>query len=93
MKKTELVKALVEKSGHDKKTVESVLNTLDEIVRSETAAGNSVVLGTLGTFKVTDKPARTARNPKTGESVNVAAKRVAKFALSKSLKDNINHVS
>ena len=87
MKKTELVKALIEKSGSDKKTVDSILSALDEIVKSQVSSGESVHLGTLGIFKVVDRPAREARNPMTGEKVQVPAKRVTKFALSKSLKE------
>ncbi len=87
MTKTELIKALVAKSGQDKKVVEAVLNSLDETIRGEVSTGNSVALMSLGSFKVQDRQARTARNPATGETVQVPAKRVAKFAMSKSLKD------
>jgi DNA-binding protein HU-beta len=87
MNKTELVKALIEKSGSDKKTVDSIISALDEIVKSKVASGESVALAGLGIFKVVDRPAREARNPMTGEKVQVPAKRVTKFSLSKSLKD------
>lgn len=87
MNKTELIKSIVEKSGSDKKTVDSVIGALDEIVKTSVANGESVPLATLGTFKVSDRAARTARNPMTGETVEVPAKRVAKFAISKSVKD------
>lgn len=90
MNKTELVKELVEKSGTDKKTVDSILTSLDEIVKNKVAQGESVSLVNLGTFKVSDRAARTARNPMTGETIQVPAKKVVKFSLSKSVKEIIS---
>lgn len=90
MNKTELIKSIVEKSGQDKKTVDAVLNALDEVVKTSASNGESVPVAGLGVFKVSDRAARTARNPMTGETVQVPAKRVAKFAVSKSLKDIVS---
>jgi DNA-binding protein HU-beta len=90
MNKTELVKTLIEKSGQDKKTVDSILTALDEVVKSKISEGESVALVNLGTFKVSDRPARTARNPMTGETIQVPAKKVAKFSLSKSVKEIVS---
>jgi DNA-binding protein HU-beta len=50
---------------------------------------DGVTLGTLGKFDTKVKPARTARNPKTGASIQVPAKTVAVFKVSKALKDAI----
>lgn len=44
----------------------------------------------LGTFTVEDKPAHAARNPRTGETINVPAKKAPKFKISASLKDAVN---
>ena len=87
MNKTEFVKSLVEKTGQDKKVIDIVLNAIDEIVKAQASAGDSVTLAGLGTFKVSNREAREARNPMTGETVQVPAKKVAKFSISKSLKE------
>ena len=87
MNKTDFIKSLVEKSGQDKKTVESVLSAIDEVVKAQASIGDSVPLAGLGTYKDSNREAREARNPMTGETVHVPAKKVAKFAISKSLKE------
>lgn len=89
MTKSEFVKSLVESSGQDKKTIDSVLTAIDEIVRTQLSSGQNVPFATLGTFKVTHREARTARNPVTGETIQVPAKTVVKFGVSKSLKEMI----
>ena len=89
MTKSEFVKSLVESSGQDKKTIDSVLTAIDEIVRTQLSSGRNVPVATLGTFKVTHREARTARNPVTGETIQVPAKTVVKFGVSKSLKEMI----
>lgn len=90
MTKSEFVKTLVEKSGQDKKTVESVLTSIDEIVKTQLASGQNVPFVSLGTFKVTHRQAREARNPMTGETIQVPEKTVVKFGVSKSLKEMIS---
>jgi DNA-binding protein HU-beta len=93
MTKSEFVKSIVEKSGQDKKTVESMLSSIDEIVRTQLSSGENVPFATLGTFKVTNRQAREARNPVTGETIQVPAKTVVKFGVSKSLKELIASTS
>lgn len=89
MTKTEFVKSLVEKSGQDKKTIESVLSAIDEIVKAQLSNGQKVPFLSLGTFKVTNRQAREAINPKTKETIHLPAKTVVKFGVSKSLKELI----
>jgi len=89
MTKSEFVKSLAEASGQDKKTIDSVLTSIDEIVRLQLSSGQNVPFATLGTFKVSNRDARTARNPITGETIQVPAKTVVKFGVSKSLKEMI----
>jgi nucleoid DNA-binding protein len=55
------------------------------IVARETAAGEKVILKGFGTFSVKEKAARTARNPQTGEAVQVPAKSVLTFKASPSM--------
>lgn len=90
MNKTEFMKSIVEKSGQDKKAVDAVLTALDEIIKSSMTQGDSIPLASIGTFKVSDRAARTGRNPITGETIQVPAKRVPKFAFSKSVKETVS---
>ena len=70
-------------------TVGEMFNVIMDAVTSALVAGSEVTLDGIGSFKVVDKPARTARNPKTGETVQVPAKRVPKFKMSAVLKREV----
>lgn len=67
--------------------VDAVLNGFKEAVTFDVKErGNTVAITGLGTFKQKKSEARTARNPRTGESINVAAKTTIKFSLASTLK-------
>jgi DNA-binding protein HU-beta len=87
MTKIELVEQLSEKTGLQKKDAEKVLETLVNVIQESLKRGEKVNMAGLGTFVVFQKKARMARNPKTGESVQVAAKRAPKFKPGKQLKE------
>lgn len=87
MTKIELVEQLSEKTGLQKKDAEKVLETLVAVIQDSLKRGEKVNMAGLGTFVVFQKKARMARNPKTGESVQVAAKRAPKFKPGKQLKE------
>lgn len=93
MTKLEFMKSLAEKSKQDKKTIDSVIAAIDEIIKSELASGQNVPFGTLGTFKVAIRQAREAKNPMSGETIHVPEKTVVKFGVSKSLKEMIANTS
>ncbi|MEK7476704.1 MAG: HU family DNA-binding protein [Candidatus Coatesbacteria bacterium] len=86
MKKSELLNRIATKLDMKRKDVERVvdefINTLAEGLRKE----NKVNVAGLGIFSVRDRKARMARNPKTGETVHVPAKKVVKFRVSKDMK-------
>jgi nucleoid DNA-binding protein len=69
-----------------KDTVDAVFNVLTEAV----TAGEEVSIIGLGKFSVTERAARKCRNPQTGETIDVPAKKVVKFKLSSSLKNSMN---
>ena len=69
-----------------KEAVECVLSTITSTMKKEEA----VTLIGFGTFKVDNRKARTGRNPRTGEPIEIKAKNVPKFAAGKALKDAIN---
>lgn len=65
----------------------------DELVAETIAllkAGEEVTFGGIGKFSILNKPARTGRNPATGAAVEIPAKKVVKFQMSKNLKDALN---
>lgn len=87
MTKTELIERLVEESGLDKNQIKSAVAALTTVVERTVGAGGEVPLSTLGKFKVQKRAARTIRNPQTGQPMDVPAKTVVKFTVSKSLKE------
>lgn len=66
------------------------LDRVIECIVEAIVSGEGVRLMGLGTFTVEDKPAHVARNPRTGETINVPAKKAPKFKISASLKDAVN---
>ena len=90
MNKTELIAAVAEKTGLSKKAAgDAVAATFDEIAGAM-KKGDKVQLIGFGTFEVRKRAARTARNPQTGETIQVAAKKAVKFKVSKTFKDALN---
>ena len=92
----ELVKSIATKKteteGHKATQIEAKeeLDRVVECIVDAIASGGGVRLMGLGTFTVEDKPAHAARNPRTGETINVPAKKAPKFKISASLKDAVN---
>lgn len=89
MNKSELVKAISEKSGSTIKDAENFLNAFVENVAESMKKGDDVTLIGFGTFSVADRAARTARNFRTKEIINVPASKTVKFKVGKSLKDAV----
>lgn len=69
--------------------VVSFLDSLTDVVTERVAAGDDVPLPGLGKFFVKEKAARTGRNPATGESIQIPAKRIPNFTPVKALKDAV----
>ena len=90
MNKTELIVAMAQKAEMTKKDAEKALNAFVESVTESLKAGEKVQLVGFGTFETKDRPARTARNPRTGEEIKIAASKAASFKVGKALKDSIN---
>ncbi len=90
MTKTELIDGLANKLGVNKAEAEKAINiVLDDIVAA-LRQGERVNISGFGTFSVSSRRPRTGRNPKTGESIQIAASRSAKFKAGKQLKDSLN---
>ena len=90
MTKAQLVSALADKTGADKKSAGSAIEALVEIVSDEVASGGAVTLPGLGKFYCRERPERMVRNPATGEQMKKDADRVAKVTIAKALKDRVN---
>ncbi len=79
MNKTELVKKIAEKAEISQAQAKSVLEATLESVKEALQGGDSVQLIGFGTFSVSERAARTGKNPRTGEKIQIAAKKIAKF--------------
>ena len=90
MNKNELVAALAEKTSMKKTEVEKVLKAFTETVTDELKKGEKIQLVGFGTFEVAERAAREGRNPRTGETMKIAASKAPKFKAGKALKDAVN---
>jgi DNA-binding protein HU-beta len=89
VKREALAQKISEKFDLPKKTAVEILNYFTELVAQNLKQGNKVKLPGLGTFRVRERKARTAINPKTGEKISVPATKVPKFTPAKELKELI----
>jgi DNA-binding protein HU-beta len=89
MTKNELVRELAEELEIPRKDIAGIVEALLAKMTGILKAGDKVQLTPFGQFKVRDRAARIARNPQTGEPVNVPAKRVLKFIAGKPLKEAV----
>ena len=90
MNKTELVAAISEKTELTKKDSEKALKALIDVVAEELKKGEIVQLVGFGTFEVSERAARTGKNPQTGAEIKIAACKAPKFKAGKALKDAVN---
>ena len=87
MTKADLINAIAEKAGIRKKDAEASVNALTEVITEALARGERVEIRGFGTFEMRERAPRTARNPRTGEKVEVPAKVSPAFKLGKDLKE------
>jgi len=87
--KSELVDALAAGSDISKATALKVLDVFMQTITETLQKADQIVLTGFGSFKVSNRAARTGRNPKTGEEIEIKASRVIKFTAGKTLKDSI----
>ncbi len=90
MSKKDLVMQVAEAAGTDRKVVAAVLDGIAGVASKAMTAGDPVVLPGLGKLVVRDRAAREGRNPKTGETVQIAASRSVRFVAAKGLKDQVS---
>ena len=90
MNKAELVAAMAEKAELSKKDAEKALKAFTDVVAEELKKGEKIQLVGFGTFEVSERAARTGRNPQTGAEMKIAASKAPKFKAGKALKDSVN---
>ena len=90
MNKSELVAHIATSAGLTKAQATAALQAFETSVIDTLANGGEVTLIGFGTFKVTDRAARTGRNPKTGEEIQIVASKVPTFKAGKAFKQALN---
>ena len=90
MTKAELIESVASKVDLPRAIAERAVNTMFDDMTGALRQGDKVNISGFGTFSVSTRKARTGRNPKTGESIEIAASRAAKFKAGKTLKDELN---
>ena len=90
MTQAELIEALSNKLPLNKADAERAINIMLDDIIDALKKGERVNISGFGTFAVSTRQARTGRNPKTGETIQIAASRSAKFKPGKQLKDSLN---
>lgn len=90
MTKADLIDAMATRIDLPKTTAEKVVNLVFDDIIAALRSNEKVNISGFGTFTVAERKARQGRNPKTGETIEIAASRAAKFKPGKVLKDSLN---
>ena len=88
--KDQMIADIAESTDTTKVQVRAVLEQLAQIVGDQLDNGGEITLPGVGKLKVTERPARTGRNPSTGAAIEIAAKKVIKLVVAKGLTDAVN---
>ena len=89
MNKAELIAAVAEKTGSSKKDSEKLVNAVLDTITETLVAGEKVQLVGFGSFETKERCAHVGRNPRTNETMEIPASRVASFKVGKALKEAI----
>ncbi len=89
MNRSQLLNELAGRLERSRKEADEILTSLTDIITASVAAGEDVAISGFAKFRRIDRPARLARNPATGETVKVKAKRVARITPLKNFKDAV----
>ena len=90
MNKGDLVGEVSEDAGISKGEAQSAVDSVLSNIEGALKSGDKVTLVGFGTFSVSHRDARQGRNPQTGASINIPARKVARFSAGKALKDALN---
>jgi len=90
MTKADLIESSAGKVELPKLSVEEIINGLFDDITAALKSGDKINISGFGTFSVSHRKARAGRNPKTGESIQIASSRAAKFKAGKALKEALS---
>ena len=90
MNKTELIEKIAAGAGLSKADAKKALDATVDAIKAALTSGDKIQLIGFGTFSVNERPAREGVNPRTGEKVTIAPKKVAKFKAGAELADAVN---
>jgi DNA-binding protein HU-beta len=90
MTKADLIDSVASKEDLPKQKAEKIVNGVFDDIVAALKNGDKVNISGFGTFSVSQRKARTGRNPKTGETIQIASSRAAKFKAGKSLKESLS---
>ncbi|MXY33018.1 MAG: HU family DNA-binding protein [Boseongicola sp. SB0664_bin_43] len=88
--KTQLVAALADELGSEKKAAAAALDAIISVITKEVSSGGAVALPGVGKIYCRERPARMVRNPATGQQIHKDADKVVKMTIAKALKDSVN---
>ena len=90
MNKTQLIDAVADGTGMSKAVAEKMLDVAIDTITRALKDGDSVTIVGFGTFRASERAARSGRNPRTGEAIDIKAARIPKFSAGKAFKDALN---
>ena len=90
MNKTDLIEIVAKEANLKKKDAEAAVKAVFEAVEKALVDGDKVQLIGFGTFEVKERAAKSGRNPKTGEAIDIEASKQVKFSAGKTFKDKVN---
>lgn len=89
MNKQDLIAKIVKDTGVTKSAAGSMLDSTLDTITKALKKGDTITFVGFGTFKTSNRKARMARNPRTGEAIKIAKRRVPRFSAGKKLKDAV----
>jgi DNA-binding protein HU-beta len=90
MNRTELAQQVAARAGIDNSQAKKALDAVVDSITEELAGGGEVAISGFGKFSVSDRAARQGVNPATGEKIQIAASKAAKFSAASGLKNRLN---
>ncbi len=90
MNRTELAQAVAQRAGIDNNQAKAAVDAVVEAISDELSGGGEVAISGFGKFSVSDRAARQGVNPATGEKIQIAASKAAKFSAASGLKNTLN---
>jgi DNA-binding protein HU-beta len=90
MNKAELIDAMAENAGLSKADAKKALDAFTNTISGALKSGDRISLVGFGSFSISERSARTGRNPQTGKELKIAAKKVVKFKAGSELADTVN---